>query len=243
MEEAGGLVASGSCIEFVHRGRRSDRSCRRSATHRHLDPAPAAVVGDAEPLARLLPELDHHGDDAGDGGAALFEHLLGTIIRLGDRIPTLLLLEDLHWADHSTRDFLVFLARNLRDARVLVVGTFRTDDLHRRHPLRPVLAELERSGAVTRVDLPRFDRDEIAELIAAIRVMCRSRISSRARSNARTATRSLRRSSSPQRSSGPTRCPSRCATSCSRASTRSPNPPSARSGSSRSSAGPPTTGS
>ena len=172
VEEAGGLVASGSCLEFVHRALPFGPIVQALRdVHRHLDPAlQAAVVGDAEPaLARLLPELDHRGDDAGDGGAALFEHLLGTIIRLGDRIPTLLLLEDLHWADHSTRDFLVFLARNLRDARVLVVGTFRSDDLHRRHPLRPVLAELERSGAVTRVDLPRFDRDEIAELIAAIR--------------------------------------------------------------------------
>ncbi len=172
VEEAGGLVASGSCLEFVHRALPFGPIVQALRdVHRHLDPAlQAAVVGDAEPaLARLLPELDHRGDDAGDGGAALFEHLLGTIIRLGDRIPTLLLLEDLHWADHSTRDFLVFLARNLRDARVLVVGTFRTDDLHRRHPLRPVLAELERSGAVTRIDLPRLDRDEVAELIAAIR--------------------------------------------------------------------------
>jgi DNA-binding CsgD family transcriptional regulator/tetratricopeptide (TPR) repeat protein len=172
VEESGGLVASGSCMEFVHRALPFGPIVQalRDA-HRHLDPAlQAAVVGDAEPaLARLLPELDHRGDDAGDGGAALFEHLLGTIIRLGDRIPTMLLLEDLHWADHSTRDFLVFLARNLRDARVLVVGTFRTDDLHRRHPLRPVLAELERSGAVTRIDVPRLDRDEIGELIAAIR--------------------------------------------------------------------------
>jgi DNA-binding CsgD family transcriptional regulator len=172
VEQADGLVAMGSCIELVDRALPFGPVVQALRdVHRHLDPKlQAAVVGDAEPaLARLLPELDRGNDDAGDGGAALFEHLLGTLTRLGDRIPTLLVLEDLHWADRSTRDFLAFLARNLRDARVLVVGTFRTDDLHRRHPLRGVLAELERSGVVRRLDLARFDRDEVAELITAIR--------------------------------------------------------------------------
>jgi DNA-binding CsgD family transcriptional regulator/tetratricopeptide (TPR) repeat protein len=172
VEESGGMVAIGSCIEMVDRALPFGPVVQALRdVHRHMDPAlHAAVVGDAEPaLARLLPELDQGGGDAADGGAALFEHLLGTLTRLGDQVPTLFVLEDLHWADHSTRDFLAFLARNLRDARILVVGTFRSDDLHRRHPLRGVLAELERSGAVTRLDIPRLDRDEVAELIAAIR--------------------------------------------------------------------------
>ena len=49
------------------------------------------------------------------------------------------MLEDIHWADRSTRDFLAFLARNMCAERLLVVATFRTDELHRRHPLRPLL--------------------------------------------------------------------------------------------------------
>ena len=173
VEAGGGLVAVGTCLELVDRAMPFGPVVQALRDlHRRLDPATqTAVVGDAQPaLARLLPELAGgvRTDDV-DDGAALFEHLLATLQRLGDHVPTLLVLEDLHWADHSTRDFLVFLARNLRDARVLVVGTFRTDDLHRRHPLRPVLAELDRSGAAHRLDLVRFDRDEIAELIAAIR--------------------------------------------------------------------------
>ena len=152
---------------------RSVRSCRRSATCTggstpQRRPRWSATRNPPSPASSRSSREALRTDDV-DDGAALFEHLLATLQRLGDHVPTLLVLEDLHWADHSTRDFLVFLARNLRDARVLVVGTFRTDDLHRRHPLRPVLAELDRSGAAHRLDLVRFDRDEIGELIAAIR--------------------------------------------------------------------------
>src|SRR5262245_25229754 len=147
VREDDGLVATGACIELVERALPFGPVVQALRdVHRNLDPAlQAAVVGDAEPALRaLLPELGHGPafSDTGDGGAALYEQLLGSLTRLGDTIPTLVVLEDLHWADRSTRDLLAFLARNLRDTRILLVGTFRTDDLHRRHPLRPVLAEL-----------------------------------------------------------------------------------------------------
>ena len=83
-----------------------------------------------------------------------------------------------------------------------VVGTFRTDDLHRRHPLRPVLAELDRSGAAHRLELERFDRDEIARADRRHpRRVAPSPISSTGRSSAPTATRS-----SPRSCSRPRRC-------------------------------------
>src|SRR4029079_12487136 len=56
----------------------------------------------------------------------------------------------------------------LRTASMLLIGTYRSDDLYRRHPLRGVLAELDRSGTAERIDLARFDRDEVRELISAI---------------------------------------------------------------------------
>ena len=59
----------------------------------------------------------------------------------------LLTIEDLHWADRSTRAFLTYLAASLVSEKVLVVATYRPDELHRRHPLRPLLAELERARA------------------------------------------------------------------------------------------------
>ena len=79
--------------------------------------------------------------------------MLGLLHRLALERPVALVLEDLHWADPSTLDLLDFLARNLVDEPVLLVATYRTDELHRRHPLRPALAELHRIGAVSTIGL------------------------------------------------------------------------------------------
>ena len=82
--------------------------------------------------------------------------------------PVLFVIEDLHWADPATRETIAFLIRQLRTDRVVLVMTFRADELHRRHPLLPWLAELERGGRVERLDLHRLDPGETAALLAAI---------------------------------------------------------------------------
>ena len=79
-----------------------------------------------------------------------------------------LVLEDLHWADHATRDLVAFLARTLRTGRVTLVVSYRSDELHRRHPLRPLLAELIRLPGVERLELAPFSRAELAEHLEAI---------------------------------------------------------------------------
>jgi DNA-binding CsgD family transcriptional regulator len=131
------------------------------------------IVGPA--AAGLAPLLSQLGD--GDGGPTsgalaqgrLFELLLALIGGLArDDAPVLLVIEDLHWADRSTRDFVAFLIRNARRQRIALVATYRTDELHRRHPLRGFLAEAERAPAVTRVSLPRFTREELRTQIAGI---------------------------------------------------------------------------
>lgn len=126
-------------------------------------------------LGRLLPELG--ATTVGETGvfdrpdwvqARMFEGLLSLFRSLGERIPVLLVVEDLHWADSSTRDVLSFLARNARSERLAVVGTYRTDELHRRHPLRPWLSEMERMPRVLRTEVGRFGRAELDAQIAAI---------------------------------------------------------------------------
>ena len=67
-----------------------------------------------------------------DGGV----YFQGRYSELAEASPVLLVLEDLHWADRSTRDLLTFLSRVLQHERVCLVGTYRSDDLPRRHPLR-----------------------------------------------------------------------------------------------------------
>jgi hypothetical protein len=87
---------------------------------------------------------------------------------LGERAPVLLVIEDIHWADSSTRAFLAYVARSLGDERALVVASYRLDELHRRHPLRPLVAELERDARVRRVELAPLTRDELASALSDI---------------------------------------------------------------------------
>ncbi len=101
--------------------------------------------------------------------AQTFEHILLFLRRLARLAPLALIVEDLHWADRTTLDFLLLAVRNLRDEPIAVVGSYRNDELHRRHPLQPVLAELERSGRAERVALERFDRQELAAQLEGIR--------------------------------------------------------------------------
>ena len=82
--------------------------------------------------------------------------------------PLVLVIEDLHWADASTLDVLRYLVARLRDENLLVVASYRADDLHRRHPLRPVLAELGRHPRVERIELEPFTRDELREFTTAV---------------------------------------------------------------------------
>ncbi|WP_434093041.1 helix-turn-helix transcriptional regulator [Streptomyces lasiicapitis] len=169
----GAVVALGGCVEVgadalpYHPVSTALRSLRRQLGA-ELD---AAVAGQEGELARLLPELGEmdRGRLETDGRARLFELTVRLLERLAADRTLVLVLEDLHWADRSTRELLSYLLRALTDSRLLIVATYRVDDLHRRHPLRPALAEYERLHTVTRLELLRFDRAEVRRQLAAIR--------------------------------------------------------------------------
>ena len=82
--------------------------------------------------------------------------------------PLMLVVEDLHWADRSTLDLVAFLLRTPPAGPVLLAVTYRSDELHRRHPLRPLLASLERVRAVERIELRPFDRPQVAAQLEGI---------------------------------------------------------------------------
>ena len=137
---------------------------------RDADPVLAALPADVTAeLATLLPGLGAAREReraAGDQGR-VFEALLAVLDGLTREAPVLLVIEDLHWADASTRAFLRFLASTLSSEPLLVLATYRPDELHRRHPLRPLLAELERVRAL-RIDLAGLTREELSEQLADI---------------------------------------------------------------------------
>jgi DNA-binding CsgD family transcriptional regulator/tetratricopeptide (TPR) repeat protein len=129
------------------------------------------LVGPSWPeLARLLPALGEPGRSSPPGQAAqarLFEVLFGLLGRLAEQAPVVLVVEDVHWADQSTRDLLAFLVRNLRRERVLLVVTYRNDEPGQQR-LGPWLAELDRGGPVRRLELPRLDRAQTVAQLTGI---------------------------------------------------------------------------
>ena len=135
-------------------------------------PAVRDAVAARPVLSRLLPDRQPGGPEgAGLPGMAqqqLFGAVLGMLAELASAAPVLLVLEDLHWADRSTRDLVTFLSRVLHRERIALVVTYRTDDLHRRHPLRPVVAELQRLPSVTAIDLRPLSAAAMAEHLTAL---------------------------------------------------------------------------
>jgi len=175
--DRGVLVLEGACLELGEQGL---PYAAVSEALRGLDAAlPTTELRqlageDLSDLARVVPGLrggQSGVPSGGDGHASassqlrLFEAVLGLVGRLAADAPVVLVLEDVHWADASTRDLLVFLAHNLRDVGVVLVISFRADELGRAHPLRGVLAQLSRLEQVDRVDLAPFGREELGQLL------------------------------------------------------------------------------
>ncbi len=141
-----------------------------------LAPDKAAWLADAVKarpvLARLLPDgsggSQAEADWANLARQQMFGAMLGLLAELAAQAPVLLILEDLHWADASTRDLLTFLSRMLHRERVAIIGTYRADDLHRRHPLRAVVADLQRLPSVASVELRPLPPADVAQIISAL---------------------------------------------------------------------------
>jgi ATP/maltotriose-dependent transcriptional regulator MalT len=168
--EAGARVLSGDSVELGE----------DELPYAPLLTALRPLVRDGHPsLQALAPQLRSALDAIlpGVGGGAaseaapqsrVFEALLALLQSLAEDEPVLLLVEDLHWADSSTRSFIGFLARTMCNERLLLVGTYRSDELHRRHPLRPLLAELGSDPYSRLIELPRFTQEELREQLEGI---------------------------------------------------------------------------
>ena len=168
--ESGARVLSGDCVELGE----------DELPYAPLLSALRPLVRDEDPaldelapsyraaIDAIMPGLGS-GHSAGDATQSrVFEALLALLESLGEETPVVLVVEDLHWADSSTRSFIGFLARTVCTERLLVVGTYRSDELHRRHPLRPLLAELASDQYARLLELPRFTPEELAEQLEGI---------------------------------------------------------------------------
>ncbi|MEL7991962.1 AAA family ATPase [Streptomyces albidoflavus] len=168
----GALVALGACVESGTEGLPFAPFAAVLRTLRRLLPEEfaAGAAGQEGELARLLPDLGEAAlaRSGEEGTARLFDLTARLLEHLAAARTVVLVVEDLHWADASTRRLIAYLFRTLRIGRLLVLASYRADDIHRRHPLRPLLAELDRLRTVQRLELPRFNRAEVAGQLAGI---------------------------------------------------------------------------
>ena len=112
-----------------------------------------------EPSARL--------EDAAQARFRMFESIRQFIASLNSDRTVMLVLDDLHWADTPSLRLLEFLAPEFADNRLLLVGTYRANELSRRHPLSDTLGGLARVPHATRIHLAGLAADEVHEFIAA----------------------------------------------------------------------------
>jgi DNA-binding CsgD family transcriptional regulator len=134
----------------------------------------AELGSSAADLARIVPTLRERlqvsppppGDPEEDRWR-LLQAATDLMRRAAEHQPLLVVLEDLHDADRSTLDLLLYLARNLHGSRLLLVGTYRDVAVDRAHPLAAALTELHRGSNVVRIQLRGLCTDEVQQLMAA----------------------------------------------------------------------------
>lgn len=146
---------------------------RATATRPGVEDAPDLALSEA---SRLLPELTALRPGvpppAPLAGPGAQSRLQGGIVETltaaaAGEAPGVLFLDDLHWADEATLDFLAYLARRLRGRPLMMVWTWRSEDVGAGHRLRRLAGDARRDGSGTVIAIGRLTGPEVAELIAS----------------------------------------------------------------------------
>ena len=125
----------------------------------------------ADELAQLFPQLGRapaSGADPMQAKLRLFEAILLLLRDAARDRALLLVLEDLQWADPATRELLDYMTRRMRSTNVLVLATYRVDEMHRKHPLVPTIQGWRRSGQAEFIELKPMSGDAVGEMVRAI---------------------------------------------------------------------------
>ncbi|MFF2487506.1 AAA family ATPase [Microbacterium sp. NPDC058062] len=167
------VIAFGQCVDLGPIGaafgpvRRVLRDLHAAVGTDALRDAAGSAAAIAS-LAALVPGIADESPE-GDEPAGEFAEAIEVLLeRLSQRRHVVVVLEDLQWADAATMALLKTLASTLRGRRLTIVATYRSDDIDRFHPLRPVLAELDRTRSVVRVEVVPLTPDEVAEQVAQL---------------------------------------------------------------------------
>jgi DNA-binding CsgD family transcriptional regulator/tetratricopeptide (TPR) repeat protein len=171
-QAAGWRVVVGHCLDFGDGAMPYLPFSEAFGRLAQEDPDIVRRLVEASPvLARLLPGQPHGpalDPPAPTDRGALFEAVHRALADLARTSPVLLVVEDVHWADQSTRELLTFLFTRRFGGDVSVIASYRSDDLHRRHPLRPTLAEWGRLAGVHRLQLSPLEERDVRLLVGAL---------------------------------------------------------------------------
>jgi len=117
-------------------------------------------------LALLLPELGPPPEQADP--STLTEAMSNALTAMARRSPSIIFLDDLQWADNATLELLPSLSDRLHNERLLILGTYRSDEIPRGHRIRWLRHELRRRGRLQEIHLEPLDRDESAALMKRV---------------------------------------------------------------------------
>jgi len=171
-------IVAGSCLDLGETGPAYVaivEALRQLIGRLGSDEEETLVGADRTMLARLIPELGRDIDRPDStappstlGQTRLFERLVEVLERASASGPVVLELEDLHWADQSSQAFLVYLVQMARDARLLLIGTYRAEAADFDPAFRTTVAQLLRRPQVRTLPLAPFDEGELREQLTGI---------------------------------------------------------------------------
>ncbi|TDN87524.1 regulatory LuxR family protein [Microbacterium sp. BK668] len=167
------VVAIGQCVDLgpigapfgpIRRVLRDLSAALGTEALREAAGSPGAVAT----LASFVPGIADEASAVDEHTGEFAEAIEVVLESLSRRRHLVIVVEDLQWADAATLALLRTLASTLRGRHLTVIATYRSDDIDRFHPLRPVLAELDRTRAVVRVEIAPLSADEVAEQVALL---------------------------------------------------------------------------
>ena len=135
-----------------------------SALRERLGPA-------ADELGQLFPQMGHPGSASADPMMSKLRLFEAVVLLLTDAARSrglLLVIEDLHWADPATRELVDYATRRLRSTKVMMLATYRTDELHRKHALLPAIQSWRRSGLAQLVEIAALNPQGVKAMVMSI---------------------------------------------------------------------------
>ena len=122
-------------------------------------------------LGQLFPQMGHaaaEGVDPMMSKLRLFEAIVLLLSDAARSRGALIVVEDLHWADPATRELVDYATRRLRSTRVLLLATYRTDEMHRKHALLPTIQAWRRSGQATLLEISALEAQDVRAMVMSI---------------------------------------------------------------------------